>query len=66
MKRKLCLRHRLAAFFGRPGSENYRSSVANSRPQPPKRVDLVDDDDDLMTLAKALYPERFQTRGEAR
>lgn len=65
MKRKLCLRHRLAAFFGKPSERINRTFVAKANHEP-KRVDLVDDDDDLMTLAKALYPEHFQTGGEAR
>lgn len=27
----------------------------------PETVNLVDDDDDLMALARALYPERYNT-----
>lgn len=27
----------------------------------PETVSLVDDDDDLMALARALYPERYNT-----
>lgn len=29
----------------------------------PEMVRLVDDDDDLMALARALYPERYKRQG---
>lgn len=29
----------------------------------PETVSLVDDDDDLMALAHALYPERYERQG---
>lgn len=29
----------------------------------PETVSLVDDDDDLMVLARALYPERYERQG---
>lgn len=64
--RKLCLCHRLAALFGKPIGETSRSAITKTKPQPPERVDLIDDDDDLMALAKALYPERYQKLGDAK
>lgn len=29
----------------------------------PETVSLMDDDDDLMALARALYPERYERQG---
>lgn len=29
----------------------------------PEMVSLVDDDEDLMALARALYPERYERQG---
>lgn len=64
--RKLCLRHRLAALFGKPVGRTDRTTVAGTKPEASKRLDLIDDDDDLMALAKALYPERYQKSGDAK
>lgn len=54
-----CLRHRLARLLAAVTGRTRRHSADHTGPEVPGRVDLVDDDDDLMALVRALYPERY-------
>ena len=52
-----------ARLLRRATGKTSRISIAqHHKPRvKPQSVNLVDDDDDLMALAKALYPERYGT-----
>lgn len=56
---------RLSRLMRRITGRTERTSIGkhSMRRPVPEMVRLVDDDDDLMALARALYPERYKRQG---
>lgn len=56
---------RLSRLMRRISGRTERTSIGkhSMRRPVPEMVRLVDDDDDLMALARALYPERYKRQG---
>lgn len=54
---------RLGCLIRRIIGRTVRTTIGqhSMRRPAPETVSLVDDDDDLMALARALYPERYNT-----
>lgn len=56
---------RLGCLIRRIIGRTVRTTIGqhSMRRPAPETVSLVDDDDDLMALARALYPERYERQG---